>query len=850
MSPGTTRGEAGQASSPPTARHRSRRALRPTRRTRTLALLFVLIGTAVSIARVLVSDMTDASAISGDSVYYDLGGRGVASLLSRPFSSLARIAKGDFSPGERAELGLEKRYNGGLLRSPTYCTFLGTIYLLGGNRVRLVGVAQSLLFGLVVGLTFLIARSYLSERWSAVTALAVVTYSSFFTYVPLLLTETLALFLVTSAVALVRPVLRREKPAWALALGVVAALLALCRVTFQWMILVLLVFLVVEAMRRRTRVFRRKPLYFALGAAAVLGPWLAFSARVYGEPLLAAPMSDETAYTLFRGNYVPEDGWENDGIGDSWGPEFLAAKAAFPTPEEWRRGEVHLDAFRRTVRAYPKRFAVLMVRKAHRLWFRPAERWETDLGFARLPGETRWHQGIVVLALLGLGFTFRAARRLWYVPALLAYITAVHAASHVENRFTVPFMPVVIILAVAFLAYLFRKRQTLGRLFRTRRFVVGLGVALLSSALAGFGSVGRLQALFPSTPAEPLHTVSILLALIATLAWAAPLFFLHRTGTSRARALTAAILPLVLLGFARAGAEFGDPAWREWSCTLDSPEQKAVQVLFLPTNIAWRHITEAAIQVDMLAPLGSRTPVYVTVNGRRIEAYPNGLEVDDSKFVFTDGVPPDRRTRVLDRLAGAVDEMSLPEGAGLESIRQWFRIPIDVSEVAGRTRVRIEVGVNPAPGDRSGIQVFGDYPTPQTGSTSAQVTEYFGPPLTRTQFQVSSFKFRMMAPDRIAADYRLYQTQKLRSERVVATRVDDGRESFDLSPAAGLQSGQYRIRLDLTLQGGHYFVRAEGKPVGVAWKTDPEPGLERVAGDHLRRIQCQKYVYVDGHAVF
>jgi hypothetical protein len=769
----------------------------------------------------------------------------VRTLLEHPFHYAGTLWNGTLPAEERTVLGLENHYNSGLLRSPTYVLFLGFVYLAGDHDLALVGAVQSFLVGLTVFVTCLVAAQLLG-LWPALAAGALAaTYASFAYYTPMVLTETLALFLLTATVALLVQVHTRAGAGWAFGLGVAVVFLGLCRITYQFLIPVLVVTMAWNALRRGEG---RRLVLFLLGVAVVLGPWLLFSARVYGKPLLAAPRA-ETAYAIYRGNYAPEDGWENDGAGDYWSPELRDAVQAGDNGGVLNEA-AYLDAWKRTVQADPPRYSVFVLRKACRLWAMPACGWSLDLGWGRLPGQVGWHRILVVLGVLGLGLALRDPGRFWYVPLLLFYITGIHALTHVENRFAVPFMPLVITLTVALVSLPIRARGRIPLLIRRRSVQGALAALVILPVLSGFLNLGRLTAVFGAEHLDVLRAAAVLVRLSPLAAGAWLFFSLFRPETGRRRALAAGLVPAAVMGIACAGSAWGNPAWREWSCRLSAGSQAVVQEILLPKNVNWNLVRTAALQIDMLPDIGSRTPVEILVDGTVVRTYPHGLEPDTDKFLYEERIQGKRWDHLYRMLNEVLDEVNPGGDVGLEYFRQWYVIPVDTALVLGKERIRVEVRLGEGEGNRAGggIEVFGDY----ADAAGSGERAFFGPAFGRTLYETSTYKLRLTAGVRRDDDYRLYRKYLLGSTGTVSTFMEEGKpRDGDLSPGPGRQAGEYRIRLDLGLAGGYYSVTdPDTDEMMIGWTLEPSGDMVPAGGPALRALQSQKDIFFDGHIVF
>src|SRR5581483_6960305 len=172
------------------------------------------------------------------------------------------------------------------IRTPAYPAFVALVDRLFGERHAAIAWAQAVLFALTCLLVYRVARDATNERVALVAGIATALYAPLPYYGALVLTETLTTFLVTAAVAVWIHALRRNATGAFAASGLLFAVAALTRPSFQLLPLAMIVPALVTA-RDRHRWWRGCATMLAVCALAV-APWVAYNA-VYFHALTFSP---------------------------------------------------------------------------------------------------------------------------------------------------------------------------------------------------------------------------------------------------------------------------------------------------------------------------------------------------------------------------------------------------------------------------------------------------------------------------------------------------------------------------------------------------------------------------------
>jgi 4-amino-4-deoxy-L-arabinose transferase-like glycosyltransferase len=259
--------------------------------------------------------------------------------------------------------------------------------------------------------------------------------------------ETLFAAALTGATfALVRALSTASTPWMALA-GAGFGVASLCRfalVYFPPILCIFLPFLATGSARRRTAC----AVTFALAFAAVLAPWALRNQRAFGE---LVPGGTLTGYNLYRHNHIVAGDDYLHYVQGEEGERAIQALLARRTDLRGNENEAQMDHVYREeagtiLREHPLRYATLSLYRLAAFF--------TDYGVN--PGGLPlfwWIVGAENLLLVALAVATALRRRLLRPPALLALIlllgfyTAGHALANAKLRYSVPVMPLFMVLA-------------------------------------------------------------------------------------------------------------------------------------------------------------------------------------------------------------------------------------------------------------------------------------------------------------------------------------------------------------------------------------------------------------------
>ncbi|MEZ4651724.1 MAG: phospholipid carrier-dependent glycosyltransferase [Candidatus Eisenbacteria bacterium] len=854
-----------------------------------LALLVLL----VLVPNVFFLPSENLYAVQSDSEKYDTAAMGVAHFVEDLPTALPKLFGGEFSDEER------ERYDWGsgiLQHAPSYVVPLGITYSLLGHSHR---AGRMLTVFLTAAAAFLLVLWTERRFGKSAAALAGVLFAFWPAHVyfgTAIMTEMPILFWVVAAIVglestrgdegadeggkpdrrsfLARAIAFSRREIWPVASG--GMLVALAALSKFSLLYVVVPFLVVDALERG-----RRPgwLAFALsrlaGLVVVFVIWGAFLAGA-DLPRQGISAGYESNLFLFRGNYAEDRGFETVGLGDANVPVLVDAirkntlESAGKMEETEYIGAVFRDALRASIRQDPTGWLALLGAKANWFWTRPAVSADVNTWFGRIPPPTRLQRVLVLLGLVGIGGVVLGAR-LGFLPLLfVTYLMALHAGTHLVGRYNIPAVALMLgyaagggVLLVRSVVRAFRRAaedgedgrlaagsSILGPWARRGSVLRSPRTVLLAFAFAFlllYVFVPRdvwVSAGVGPASAALLHAFTWFAVCLAVGAW----WFLRLRGSAPwPRALGVALLPVVvgLLATAEVRADRDPDAW---GARLSKPGDTIVQRLVLPADVEWRAVTRAEVTIDMLADAGTKPVVVVRLDGRELRRYDDGIVNPDEDYLTDARVhaAQNRYQRVFSTYEDQLDSYvrhRYPE-AGRDFFPQWFRIPVEVDSIRGRTEVAIEIElIDPRGG---GVTVFGDGEvgeSPRKGPSR----RVYAPAFLENPYELSVYQFRLFASERAQAEVRLTRPLDLYSSSAAGAFIREGRPLVgDLSPARGTQQGEFRVRLNTKLRG-YYVYRERGKPdLDPVWAVFPRQDEPPVSATDVRHLSARREDFFSG----
>ena len=386
------------------------------------------------------------------------------------------------------------------IRTPVYPALVAGLDLVFGESHVVIALAQAALFVIICWLVYAIGRAVTSDRIAMAAGLVTALYPPLPYFGALVLTETLTTFLVTTGMALWLRALRQsgaERKGTVgpfLASGLVFALTALTRPAFQYLPLFLMA-AGVFAPRDVRRLRWRGGLVMLAAFFAAVVPWLAYNA-VYFKSVTFTPAGGP-GRQLFEGTWqVQLPGrveTELTTIADSTPDRTtldervraVAARSRLPAepmlryvhqhqdirriwtePQDpWERVSARIAADREywrvgleNIRQNPVRHVWRRaVRGTFLLWASEIPVRYSDINrLSPLTIRAIWLSQVALMLLAAWGAVVLARRRArdeaLAIAALVLYITAVHTPLYAEARYSLPAMPMILLLTTVAVA--------------------------------------------------------------------------------------------------------------------------------------------------------------------------------------------------------------------------------------------------------------------------------------------------------------------------------------------------------------------------------------------------------------
>lgn len=691
-----------------------------------------------------------------DSTLYDVAGK----QLSEYFKNSGRLVKEFFSGnlfrgrGILTQYGLEIPW-GAFKRGITYPFFVGLIFLFFGPNPFPVFVAQAALLSLACGLIYGIAKELGEAKVGLVGAAIAAVYPPFVTIAAKLLQESVSIFLFVFFYFLALRSEKSSSPRLFSFTGIVLFLYSLSRSTLAFF-----PFFLAVMMGTASRFFGKAGLpvkNLSVLAMSFFLPYLIWTGIVSWQMQHPAIVVEPAGRELFSAVHPDYDGWTSD--------IFLGrepdSKVARVLREEgislssangnwaWPDQSQLLGASLKIILKHPIVSLRMAVDKFRRFWGEP-HNWPWK--YFLVPQEPlRWfHRFLAITAVMGwVLWCFNRPFHLWFllVPAL--YGTIFHSFFHIETRYALGFFALFPLFSGFFIYSLWFHRKSL---FTPPRKFSGL-----LTVAAATGLVFRMSAVMEHGLAVGLQSLGL-----AALFVAAGICLWNIIPKVRLLAGLSVTALLVMIPFETYALTNED--WRLWGTPIRSPLQQVRQEIFLPPG-SLRESVSQNLRLDLVLP-SHPTPGEVLVNGQTV-ARLESLKFSSPRFPLAsyEAFLRDERRRPFE-------------------MRQWFSVSIPSQLLKEGKFNTVEIL------SAEGVLLFGDDPT------NSPQPVFHGPLFQHSDDDVSVLKYIF------DGDFRISGTTPLHHGGVRSSFYDgkDWRMD-DLSPARGVQKGEYRIRIEIVCGG-------------------------------------------------
>jgi len=373
----------------------------------------------------------------------------------------------------------------------------------------------------------------------------------------------------------------------------------------------------------------------------------------------------------------------------------------------------------------------------------------------------------------------------WLFYLIFLYITCIYTLIIGLPRYAVIAMPFVIILAVYALFSLTEILKNKGkRLIFSKPFLLCITTVVILSILYHLG-VPMLLALLPQVSPLFFYTITILfmnLLLIATACLGYHILNLRFKNISRSFYITA--FPLVTVMLLYNNEALTSKTWHEWETPLYAKHQKIKQTILLPHDLALDGYRKANVMIDMFTGGGQGYNFHIKVNGQQIKVYQDGIKAREGKF---------------DNKFFGFYKSFFFETYKLspEDLRQWYEIALPLHFLKRNSTLVVECYLTgTVEHEKNYVIVFGDY------TTGIDKNRFEGPCFPRSDSDTTIAKVMPYS-----GDYRFERTTPLSSEKTTSEYYNGLKwQHNDLSNSGGIQSGSYRIRVELIGKDGSQVI--------------------------------------------
>jgi hypothetical protein len=798
----------------------------------------------------------DVLPVTGDSAKYDGLARGVERVLQQP-ALLGGLAGGTLSRAERDTLGVDRWE---FQHAPGYVVPLGVLYAIFPNDLGAGRALSLILYALSGGLLVLIGRRLLGRRLAWLGFAIYCAYLPFLYYGLGIATEGHAAFSVLLLAYAALRFHRRPGERRALVLGLVLANLFLAKTTFRALFFMLLagecLYLWRGAAMRAGRDRRAITLRLLGGSLVPVALWSA-GLLLIGAPWNPLAQTGEDALVAYRGNYVPDEGWENTGLGDAIGPELDQANRSVTRGREVSetgielRREIYGRALLLTIAHYPLGWAALCAEKFGRFWGHPPLKTYLRTFAGAWPAPRRPHAGLLPLGLLGVVAVTGRRSGYWLPGALALGVALTHTFTHMVARYQMPVLALWMLYAilgakvVVMTARGCLRSADAGAIARLPwGWVAGAGGALVAGWLLVTPPVP-----VPAPWCGLLHGVGALL--LASVAPACVPFAMGIVRCARPRMRTGRLrwlwVGVVLWALPVAGARIADRDWDEFACTLSRPGDAILQRITLPPGLSAdpERLRTARLEIDMLRSMRGTFEIEVLVQGNRVASFVDTLGARYEDFLFDANMHDyqARYRRVADTYQRFVRGWLNPRygraSPGYDYFRRWVPVGIPLEALrAGEMEVELRLVACAGGG---WVRIYGDRNGPGGNL-------FVGPAMSENPFEFSEYRAEFLGGEREEMDARLTRPRarwSVARSSMRRTRGTGGSWSDDLDPGWRVRRGDLRIYLRAGLQGELVRRVVKGREAPT-WVETPQVGDVPLGIQEIRRLQWWRDSYFDG----
>jgi len=654
-----------------------------------------------------------------------------------------------------------------------YPLFIASVYKVFNPRVGYVLAVQSLLGVFTCLLIYLLAKGIFNQKTARLSAFLAAIYPGFLFYSTVLYQETTSLFLIVLLAYLIHLAISQNK-AWLYFLaGLLVVFISFFRSGFVLFIFPTTLIFLFVLWRYCKKQFMCFALSFIIGTVCMFMLYTALTYRISGSFTLNRPPAVWVFYeTLHR------DGWVTDTYAPSYSPELQQAAEEsglfFPEGIQFDKisGRVYLKAGLLLILKNPIGMVSQLIKRNHRIWSYVATypgKWHSKNVFI----QQGFHRMLLIFGLCGMVLSFPFWRSTWFFYTLFFYSTVIYAPIIGLPRYAIPSMPFIIILASYAIMLI---SESLSVTVRLRPKIILFVFAVIAAIVFYHYGISCLLLLFPGTSADLCRYIQIVIMNLLIIISAGILYqiLINNHKSAKINFIAITVPAVVLLLFFNNNA-LTSKTWHEWEVCLKSNDQKIKQTIVLPDSFDIHKYEQATLMIDMFPGKGRNYDFNITVNRQIIKSFQGGLKAREHKFDH--------------KLQGVFKKFFFDSyKLRPEDFRQWYEINIPLDFLASDNKVIIECGLkkdnNAA---QNNVIVFGDY-------SSGQNKNIFEGPC----FPISDQDTSLAKIMPYSGDNRFERLTALNSTATTSEYYKNASwQSKDLSDHYGIQSGVYRIRIEM-----------------------------------------------------
>jgi len=720
---------------------------------------------AVAVRLFFIFKVQHSDLLFGDAFGYDASARQVLELFrGGKFSLLiSEFIKGNLGRGRGVSELLDLEFISFLLyKGPVYPLFLSLIYFIFGYSLQAVRVIQVLSNILICAVLYLIGKEIKDRKVGILAGFLWAIYLPAVFFSGAILPDNISPLLLILSIYLFTLALRREDFKFFILGTVSLAIFMLCRqvMAFIWVFFLVAIWFIA----RKGHSFK-----YALKAVltvflVLLGLCLPFSLLNSFTANKMNPVNSATiAKQLFISNLPAKDGW------------ITSADDSTIIPREEDRNKFYLEKLGKNYREHPFIMAGLFLKKLYRL----LEKHENTNRINFLLSQSQQlilHRLIVFFGLIGIFLVFHIWRKSILIIISCAYIVFIHSLFHIETRYNLPLMPLMVLMSGYSLDFLMDSYKTFKGIMFKKLFFVSLAISICLYFLTQYLSMPILLQFFKEIPPLFANTSLLFIKNFFILSLIAPLYLLVSNKFKKRYAALTTLMPISIIIILFNFSSY-NPAWREWSTKLSNPKQYVYQKIILP-QFNPDKIDKLNLKIDMSSGTIRNYDFIVEVNGKVAKRF-RGLPISEGKF----------------DMENFYKEIIRIIGLKPDELRQWFTIPLDQDLFKDIDVLNVKIfleNVYPSPGNF--VRIYGDY----RENPYKRIDIFKGPSFALNKSEISHYKFAY------SGDYRIDTETALQNLNVYSTFFNGYvLNKSDLSSDRGIQSGEYRVRLQLLDKEGN-----------------------------------------------